>query len=257
MELWRLIVSNSATGYENMAFDEAMFLAMMQGRIGRPTIRLYSWRPACVSIGYFQKYNQFLDQRLTIVRRMTGGLAFVHISDLSYAMIVNESDWPFVYNQAESYRLVHLGIKEGLAALGINTEFLEEPESRSTDSAKSFQSDYSGLSKNRYTDKFCEKSLFPYDLRLSRNKVVGSCQRRRKKILLQQGSIKLPSSKADLTSIALALKKGWEEAFNRPQPAGAGIKMKFNSPDVDSEELRLRNHLKNKKYVLKSWNEKF
>ena len=48
---WRLLWSGYADGYTNMAVDEAMMWAAAEGRVP-PTLRLYAWRPAAVSLGY-------------------------------------------------------------------------------------------------------------------------------------------------------------------------------------------------------------
>ncbi|MFQ5835895.1 MAG: octanoyltransferase, partial [bacterium] len=51
---WRLIESGYLDAYTNMAIDEAIFA--MREKLGLPaTLRFYSWKPAAISIGYFQR----------------------------------------------------------------------------------------------------------------------------------------------------------------------------------------------------------
>ena len=54
--IWRLLDSGAADGYTNMAIDEAMLLAVQEGRVP-PTLRIYAWQPACLSIGTFQSVS--------------------------------------------------------------------------------------------------------------------------------------------------------------------------------------------------------
>ena len=55
---YRLILDSPHTAFENMAIDEAIL--MKRREIGIDTLRLYTWRPSAVSIGYFQGVQQVL-----------------------------------------------------------------------------------------------------------------------------------------------------------------------------------------------------
>ena len=50
---WRLLLDGAANGARNMAIDEALLLCAAPG--SAPILRFYSWNPACVSLGRFQK----------------------------------------------------------------------------------------------------------------------------------------------------------------------------------------------------------
>ncbi|MFN8532863.1 MAG: hypothetical protein U0556_04890 [Dehalococcoidia bacterium] len=54
---WRLIVDGAADGAANMAIDTAILEAVAAGA-AQPTVRLYRWQPACVSIRRFQAVNR-------------------------------------------------------------------------------------------------------------------------------------------------------------------------------------------------------
>ena len=79
MKTWRLITTPAARGAWNMAVDESIL-----EHIGRaeapPTLRLYAWEPACLSLGHAQPIKDVDYARLQahgweVVRRLTGGRA--------------------------------------------------------------------------------------------------------------------------------------------------------------------------------------
>src|SRR6478672_8785960 len=85
MEAWRLIVDGSCDGPTNMAIDEAILEAVGRGDTP-PTLRLFRWQPACLSLGYAQPAADADMDRIKahgwdIVRRMTGGRAILHTDE--------------------------------------------------------------------------------------------------------------------------------------------------------------------------------
>ena len=79
MSVWRLIPFRTADAFENMATDEAIFRVMALGSTP-PTLRFYGWRPAAVSLGYFQNVERECNLEgcrcgaIDVVRRPTGGI---------------------------------------------------------------------------------------------------------------------------------------------------------------------------------------
>jgi len=67
VEKWRLLVHGSFDAPTNMAIDEVL----LNG--ASPVFRLYSWQPACFSLGRFQSPEKVLKENVPFVRRMTGG----------------------------------------------------------------------------------------------------------------------------------------------------------------------------------------
>jgi lipoate-protein ligase A len=62
---------------------------LSQGELA-PTMRLYEWRPATLSLGYFQPFEDVSRQpaairSMPVVRRLTGGGAIVHADELTYS----------------------------------------------------------------------------------------------------------------------------------------------------------------------------
>jgi len=94
---WRIINSPAADGAANMAIDESILEAVRQGQ-SPPTLRLYTWKPACLSIGRFQRAGRSVDWDAlaslgyNFVRRPTGGRAVLHDDELTYAVIADVSE---------------------------------------------------------------------------------------------------------------------------------------------------------------------
>ena len=78
---WRLLITPAARGPWNMAVDEAILEHIGRGEAA-PTLRLYDWDPACLSLGQAQPFADVDVGRLRehgwdVVRRPTGGRFFV------------------------------------------------------------------------------------------------------------------------------------------------------------------------------------
>src|SRR3569833_2236254 len=82
----RLIVDESRGGELNMAIDELLADA------ARPVLRFYAWRPATLSLGYFQAYADRHAHAASlgcpVVRRSSGGGAIVHDHEITYSLVV-------------------------------------------------------------------------------------------------------------------------------------------------------------------------
>jgi len=119
---WRLIIDNEKDAATNMAIDEAILKTRKT-----PTLRFYQWKPAAVSVGYFQSIDQEINKEyckkhnIDIVRRITGGGAVFHDKELTYSFICNESFVPT--NIIKSYELICGTIVKGIRNLKINAEF--------------------------------------------------------------------------------------------------------------------------------------
>ena len=62
-ETWNFINTGSKDPYYNMAMDETLLNFVSRGEID-PVIRFYTWNPATLSIGYFQR----LQKKLILIR---------------------------------------------------------------------------------------------------------------------------------------------------------------------------------------------
>ena len=104
-EPWRLLTTWDGEPGWNMALDEAL----LQGRAARPTLRLYTWRPAALSLGYFQRWSDVPAAAAApaVVRRLTGGGAIHHDLELTFS-IAAPADHPLYRGElANSYGRVH------------------------------------------------------------------------------------------------------------------------------------------------------
>lgn len=156
--MWRLII-NEGTAEENMALDETLLNLKDKGKISN-TLRLYAFVPSAVTIGYSQKINEVVDIKYTeernipIVRRITGGGAVYHDQngEITYSIISDTDDMP--NNIQETFEKVCQGIVYALKEFKLEARF--EPVN---------------------------------DVVANGKKISGSAQIRKKKALLQHGTI--------------------------------------------------------------------
>ncbi len=103
-----------------MGVDEALLASAV--RTGRPSLRFYRWQGPWLSLGY----GQVLDRErvadcsragVGVVRRVTGGRAVLHGSDLTYALAAREGQLP--PGLMASYELVAGVLIRALGALGV------------------------------------------------------------------------------------------------------------------------------------------
>lgn len=175
----RLLTHECLNGAQNMAIDEAIQRALQRGEV-LPTLRFYQWKPACLSLGYFQDLEKDVDMEaltslgVDVVRRITGGKAVLHDDELTYSITVPEKDFPG--SVLETYVKISKGLAEGLRTLGINAELsvLER-----------------GVSSRdpRFRQAACFSVPSWYEIVCGDKKLVGSAQSRKGGVILQHGSI--------------------------------------------------------------------
>jgi len=188
---WRLIEHPSAQGSWNMAVDEAILESVYSGE-SPPTLRLYAWQPACLSLGHAQPYAEVDTEALTangwdIVRRPTGGRAILHVDELTYAVIAPETDPRVKGGVLESYLRLSQALLASLQLLGLRPQ-VEEKESNGN---------------KRKPNPVCFEVPSNYEITVNDKKLIGSAQARRKEGILQHGALPLYG---DLTRIISALK---------------------------------------------------
>ncbi len=123
---WRLVITPPAPGAWNMAVDEAILAAVGQNQV-LPTLRLYAWDPACLSLGYAQPSTDVDTLRLAergwhLVRRPTGGRAILHTDELTYSVIGPLSEPRLAGSVLESYRCLASALLMALHRLNIPAE---------------------------------------------------------------------------------------------------------------------------------------
>ena len=127
-EQWRLLQTGYNTAAYNMGVDRAVLVANSEGKVP-PTVRFFAWKPPAISIGYFQSLTEEVDldacktHGVEYVRRITGGGAVFHESELTYSIVIPESHPQIPKNIMESYGRICGAVMKGLFNLGIESKY--------------------------------------------------------------------------------------------------------------------------------------
>ncbi len=238
---WRFLDSGSASGARHMAVDDALLTLCGQGH-SPPTLRLFSFRPPCLSLGRFQPTppETWREAGLEVVRRPTGGRAVLHRGDICYS-VVAPADHPLVAGTIhQSYGKIARALAEALAILGL--PLLEEAARGRLPGAD-----------------WCFDAIAPHELALDGAKLVGSAQLRRDGTLLQQGSIRLAPPGGD-SSAGASLEEALGRSVSRREMASALVQgfgrawgAQFRCGRLTAEEERLAQRLERERYANPAW----
>lgn len=273
METWRYIVTKSMSPAMNMAVDEAILQMHAEKKVP-PTVRFYTWNPATLSIGYFQKALKEINleevdrQGLGFVRRATGGRAVLHDKELTYSVIVSEDHPRMPSSVTEAYKVISMGLLHGFQNLGLQAEMVslaseEEKEKYSSPGSSA-----------------CFDSPSWYELVVEGKKVAGSAQTRQRGVILQHGSILLDMDVELLFSLlhfsSERLKQRMMDSFRQKavtinevssHPIGleeaieafgrgfaSGLEIELVPSELTAEELELAEELARTRYATEEWN---
>jgi lipoate-protein ligase A len=173
-----------------MALDESILEHIHRGD-SIPTLRLYAWTPACLSLGHAQSYADVDTARLhahgwDVVRRLTGGRAILHTDELTYS-ITAPADEPRVAGTVlESYNRLARALLRAVQMLGLPVEMKEHADGPG------------GPTLN----PVCFEVPSTYEITVDGKKLIGSAQARKREGVLQHGSLPLGG---DLTRICQTL----------------------------------------------------
>jgi lipoate-protein ligase A len=189
-----------------MAIDEAILHALAEG-YGRPTLRFFQWQPPCLSLGYNQHWQEIDEAACqylgyTWTRRPTGGRAILHMDEATYSLIVPQEDPRIQGGILESYRVLSFGLLRGLAQLGVEAKQADKEEIEAS---------------RQMTGKggpVCFDTPSRYEITWAGKKLIGSAQLRRRKIVLQHGTLPLFG---DITRIIEALNFSPAERIQQQQ----------------------------------------
>jgi lipoate-protein ligase A len=170
---WRYIPPIEASGAMQMAVDRYFLEQHRQGK-QPPMLRLYTWEPVAISLGYHQQEYPAAWHDLTwqgkpidVIRRPTGGRAVLHQGDLTYAIVTSIPPG----KRLEVYKQICQFLITGWRSLGVNL-------------------DYGTATKEYIQHQNCFATATGSDLVTDRgSKVIGSAQLRRGKSVLQHGSM--------------------------------------------------------------------
>ncbi len=238
MRSLRIFPLLTADGPTQMAWDEALLETA-----AAPTLRLYTWAPATVSLGYFQDAAAVRAALPTsrsgmpLVRRITGGGAIWHEHEVTYALVgvLGRDGWPT--RARDLYPLLHGAVAAALMAH--QAQVALQPES---------------VGDRRYAQEVrCFASPAADDLMAGTGKALGSAARARGDRVLIHGSLKLASNPWDGATVAgcgvdaITAAQVLRTAFARA--LGADF-----VEDIPTEvELAAQHHLKDLRYGTDAW----
>jgi lipoate-protein ligase A len=194
-----------------MAVDEAI----LDGYAGDappqgPTLRLYSWSPATLSLGARQDPGHdpsYLRRNaIGLVRRPTGGGAVLHEHERTFAVVGSLRREPFPGGVLDTYRRVAGALVRALRALGIEAEAWSNVEAAERAVASPLA---------------CFARPSAHEITIAGRKVIGSAQTRRHGAFLQHGSILLRAGAERLAGalgapVDAARFAGLEDCAGRP-----------------------------------------
>lgn len=129
MTNFRLLQTGHQSAAFNMALDEVLINRIANGE-SQPALRFYGWKPAAVSIGYFQSLEAEVNLEkcaelvIDVVRRQTGGGAVFHDAEATYSMHIPLKADLVPKNILESYKKICDGVINGLGQLDLNASFV-------------------------------------------------------------------------------------------------------------------------------------
>ncbi|MDD5084568.1 MAG: biotin/lipoate A/B protein ligase family protein [Candidatus Omnitrophica bacterium] len=233
--IWSLIDHNWFDGGWNMAVDEALLGAASESASREPVLRLYGFERPTITAGYGKlDIGRWKENGVAVYRRLTGGGAVFHGSDLTYSVVAPVDIYDSFRSVSSSYKVLHEVIKRAFMEAGYGLDLCGE---------RRLPTDY--------PDE-CFRSPVRYDLLYKAKKVAGAAQRRVGGYFLHQGSIDLEPflrNGSDYPSF-FNLMKGF---FARSLKSYLGCEIESRGLNI-SEELKAR-RLYEDKYSRADWNE--
>jgi lipoate-protein ligase A len=258
MNVWRFLPLEVGNGFWNMALDEAILKLAIE-RKSPNTLRLYKWKPSTVSIGRNQSLSneinvQFAkDKGFNIVRRITGGGAVFHDEsrEITYSIVcpIEFLEKLGAKKVLEQFEIITQGIIIGLTIFGLRPE---------------------------------KDVIHCPAILLNGKKFSGNAQVRKKRYLLQHGTILLDIDPELMYSVLKAPENvGKSRMVRSVRSKCIGIKnniqnydegklieslkdgferalgIKFKDGDVLEEEIELAKKLEIEKYTNLNWVRKY
>jgi len=185
----RILSTPGCSAAYNMAVDEVLLDgcrrdARRSGAGRRDAemmaLRIYSWCPPAVSIGYGQEAEKEIDPDqcerygIELVRRITGGRAVLHDQELTYSLVAPESHPALGGRSGVMLREVSEALVETLKHFDIPAEPAME-----------------GRCGSGGNNDVCFTATGRYEITAAGRKLAGSAQRRSRGVVLQHGSVLL------------------------------------------------------------------
>lgn len=268
---WRLVITPTARGAWNMAVDEAILEATLGGNVP-PTLRLYAWRPPCLSLGYAQPVADIDKEKLAalgwdLVRRPTGGRAILHTDELTYAVIGPQREPRLQGSILESYQRLSRALMAALSLLGLPVQAHPLPADNQGGNSKG---------------PVCFEVPSNYEITIHGKKLVGSAQARKREGVLQHGTLPLwgdltriiqvlcfrdesereqagarLNSRATTIEAVLGYRVSWDEAAQAFVSAfQQELALKLTPANLSAAELARADELIREKYGERKWTER-
>jgi len=183
----RVLITPGETAACNMAVDEVLFNACGRDP-GLMTLRIYSWSPPAVSLGYSQEVEGEIDpgrcdrHGIGLVRRITGGRTVLHDEELTYSLVAQESHPALGSSSGVMIRRVSEALIGTLRRFGIQGELAQD-----------------GRCGMGGKGDVCFTATGRYEVTVHGRKLAGNAQRRSGGRVLQHGSILLGPGHRKLT----------------------------------------------------------
>ncbi len=175
-----------AKAEENMRIDSELLESLK-----KPLLHLYRWAAPSATYGYFIDPEEWVEPKIDLARRPTGGGIVFHIWDLAFSFLL-PSDHPLCRPIAiDNYRFVNQIVLEALKP------FLKEEPSLIDHTVE----------QSGAADQFCMAKPTIYDVIYRGRKVAGAAQRRKRQGYLHQGTLSLAFPDFDLLSSVLKSKQ--------------------------------------------------
>jgi len=220
---WRFLDFQRYNAFENMAIDEAVLRETIKNK-KPPTIRFYGWRPAAVSIGYFQDIEKEINVEkchadgVDIVRRLSGGKAVFHCREVTYSVVACNKEKLFPQDILGTYKIISNCIARGLVTLGIEASLAETGR-------KLHDADFKAC---------CFSVPSGNELLVSGRKICGSAQMRTGSGFLQHGSILMDFDPVKTASFLLPVRTA--EQLRKLKDSVAAINEEITRP-IDEKEI--------------------
>ncbi len=129
---WRLIRDDPRAGDVQMAVEEIAARTALEDDLR--TVRVYSWEPSTLSLGYRQDpetvdWDYCERKGIDVTRRQTGGGGIYHDrnADISYTIVAPADEVPG--NLMDCYDLFCQPVLEGLQRMGVDADFASAEQS--------------------------------------------------------------------------------------------------------------------------------
>jgi lipoate-protein ligase A len=176
---FRFVYTGANDNASNMAIDEAVMTGLRQ-ESSTPLLRIYRWDPPTITIGYFQSIKEIdvqrcREDRIGLVRRLTGGRAVLHHQELTYSILFTEQDFQPFYKK-DIFLIIARSLVDSLRQLDIASRIAAK-------------------TRGNLKSANCFASPAQFEVEsLMEGKLIGSAQVIHGGVMLQHGAIPITDS---------------------------------------------------------------